>query len=439
VNWAGATSPDVVDQVACAAHRGRRTRAATTIAVAASVLAVSTACSGGSDDAGPATTASPTTSTVVQRPSDGVLRIGVLRAPADSGLRDSTIGAVDVAADRINERGGVLGRPVEVIEVDEGTTAAAASSAVEQLLDEDVDAIVGPMSSTTALSVLDRIASAGVVACSPTATAMALDEFPDDDLFFRTIPSDSLQAVAIAQTVEQTGVADAVILHVDDAYGRPLADAVEQSLDGIDVDAVIGFPPGDDRDAIEDAAAAALATDARVAVVLGAASETAQVLAALDGLGTQTLSNVVVNAPIRSAVASPNLASLSSSIRRKLIGVAPQAEAGPDEDEFDPAGPYAVNAFDCVNLIALAAVQASSDDPLAIAGQMASVSASGSVCRTFEQCAAGLADDRQIDYNGPSGITELRVRGDPSRARFDQFSIDPSGMSVWESSFVVET
>ena len=38
----------------------------------------------------------------------------------------------------------------------------------------------------------------GLVACSPTAAAMALDDFPDRGLFVRTIPSDSLQAAAIA-------------------------------------------------------------------------------------------------------------------------------------------------------------------------------------------------------------------------------------------------
>ena len=39
---------------------------------------------------------------------------------------------------------------------------------------------------------------AGVVTCSPSATALALDDYPDNKLFFRTVPSDSLEMVAIA-------------------------------------------------------------------------------------------------------------------------------------------------------------------------------------------------------------------------------------------------
>jgi hypothetical protein len=33
----------------------------------------------------------------------------------------------------------------------------------------------------------------------------------------------------------------------------------------------------------------------------------------------------------------------------------------------------------------------------------------------------------------------LRVRGDAARARFDRFSFDVRGATVWESSFVVES
>ena len=41
-----------------------------------------------------------------------------------------------------------------------------------------------------ALGTLDDIVSSGTLSCSPTASALALDEFPDDGLFFRTGPSE---------------------------------------------------------------------------------------------------------------------------------------------------------------------------------------------------------------------------------------------------------
>ena len=38
-----------------------------------------------------------------------------------------------------------------------------------------------------------------------------------------------------------------------------------------------------------------------------------------------------------------------------------------------------------------------------------------------------LNEELAINYNGPDGITELRVSGDPTRARFDVFRFDDTG------------
>ena len=80
----------------------------------------------------------------------------------------------------------------------EGTTADEARAGIDQLLAANVDAVIGPASSLVALEVLDELMAEGVVVCSPTATALALNDYPDRDLFFRTVPSDSLTAQAMA-------------------------------------------------------------------------------------------------------------------------------------------------------------------------------------------------------------------------------------------------
>ena len=97
-------------------------------------------------------------------------------------------------------------------------------------LKDDVDAIIGPGSSIVALSVLDTIVRSGVISCSPTATSMSLDEFPDEGMFFRTAPSDTLQAEAIARAVDQTGRSSVGLLYIDDAYGRPFAERLREAL-----------------------------------------------------------------------------------------------------------------------------------------------------------------------------------------------------------------
>ena len=117
--------------------------------------------------------------------------------------------------------------------------------------------------------------------------------------------------------------------------------------------------------------------------------------------------------------------------RGKIVGLAPQADSGNPDAPFDPPGLFAANAYDCANLIALAAVRADSDVPRDIARQVAQVSVSGSACDTFAECVETISSGLAIDYNGPSGVTDLLIRsGDPSRATFDRFVFDESGRDV---------
>ena len=181
----------------------------------AAAVALLAACDGDGDDDGdaaavettPATTVTPTTE--VPNDEDGVLRIGLLlpkSGEAAAIIGQPLIDAAVAAVDAVNAAGGVLGNPVELVtDFDEGSNAASAREAIAGLIDADVDAVVGPASSTIALATLGDLMSAGILTCSPTATALALDDFPDSDLFIRTAPSDSLQAAELAQEAEDTG------------------------------------------------------------------------------------------------------------------------------------------------------------------------------------------------------------------------------------------
>ena len=411
---------------------GRRQVSA--VAVGATVLA---ACTGG-DAASPVTTepAVTTTTIVRERTSDGRLTLGVMLPPAETSLREPVENAVTEAVDRINDAGGVLDRPVSVVFQDEGTTAATASAAVDALLSSDVDAIIGPTSSSAALSTLAAITAADVLSCSPTASALALDDFPDEELFFRTIPSDSLQAEAIAEYAAESGFSTAAIVHVDDAYGRPFADAVQSALASrtITVTETISF----DSDEEPQAAAQALArSDTRVAIVLANAADGVSFLAALDSLPIDaSLNTIIANDALRDPGGAQRIAALAPELRESIVGIAPEAMPENNAAPYDPSGPYAANAFDCVNLIALSAERVQSDNPREMAGQMAAVSSSGSDCRTFAECADELRAGLRIDYDGPSGVTELFGRGDPSRARFDVFAFDDQGRDAVISTLI---
>ena len=89
---------------------------------------------------------------------------------------------------------------------------------------------------------------------------------------------------------------------------------------------------------------------------------------------------IIVNSAMRRPVAPDQIAALAPDVRSRIVGLAPAATNG---QPGEPPGAYATNAFDCLNLIALAASQAGSDDPDEIAALIDDVSEGGTPCRDF--------------------------------------------------------
>jgi len=386
--------------------------------VGLAALAVAAACSGDAATPPDTSPASPVTTVPVQQPSDGILTVGILLPTTGSGspLGGPIRTAIEAAVGDINAAGGVLGRSVLLVDADEAHPGGFA-----ELIDQGVDAIVGPASSLVALSELNTAMDAGVVVCSPTATALALDDFPDPNgLFFRTVPSDSLQMEAIVREVRDTGVESVSVAYLDDPYGRGLANAFEARVRAsavLSIDRREGFS-GDQEDL---SAVAGAVADSPAIVVLGDADDGGRLLTALDAVVDHADPPAVfVNDAVRSA--RQPIAQLSDEFRERLLAVAPQARV----DAVD--GFFAANAVDCVNLIALAVVQAGSDRPEDFRDNIAGVSNSGSPCSGFAECAQRLADVPQIDYRGVSGSVDLRgVTGDLANAIFDVFGFNENG------------
>lgn len=185
------------------------------VLIVGSLLATLVACSDDDTTTPAPTTTTPAPTTTSPRDGNGQLTIGVLLPTSGPGsqIGGPMINGVRTAVDRINAAGGVFDEPVRLVEVDEGSGVSSAMAGFEQLIGGDVDAIVGPSSNLAALGALSVPVSAGVLTCSPTATSRALDGFADSGLFFRTAPSDTLQAVAIAQVAEQTGAPAISLFH----------------------------------------------------------------------------------------------------------------------------------------------------------------------------------------------------------------------------------
>lgn len=412
--------------------------------VAGTALVALGACSASNASPAPTTTVALATTTT-QRADDGHLTVGVIapRGGANADLGTAVRTAVDLAVGDINTAGGVNEHDVTVLQRDEGDNAAATAVAVQDLIQLGVDAIVGPTSSINTLGTLRASVRAGVLTCSPTATAMSLDTFPSDTLFFRTVASDSLQAHAIAHLVEQTGAETAAVVYLDDAYGRPLATEVQRLLDLQGTSIALSMGVDGTEDSLNMAVNAVVEQRPPTVVVVADAATGPGIITAIDSSVGTLRPSFVVNDQLRrpanqSAAFPPDLA-------HRISGVSPSAF--PSEPLLerlrliapDTTGLFAANAFDCMNIIALAALSARSADPRVFSASISAVTNNGSTCSSYTACATALTAGRNIDYDGAGGAAALNRRGIVTTATFDVFGFDESGRDVSTGTMTVSS
>lgn len=106
-----------------------------------------------------------------------------------------------LAVDTINETGGIGGRPIELLARDDLGTPEGAQAADRELIDADVVAIIGHMTSRQTLAALPITGEAGIVLLSPTASTPNLSGL--DDHFFRVNPDNALEAHTLARQIYQ--------------------------------------------------------------------------------------------------------------------------------------------------------------------------------------------------------------------------------------------
>ncbi|WP_433053753.1 ABC transporter substrate-binding protein [Dactylosporangium sp. CS-033363] len=138
--------------------------------------------------------------------------------------------AAKLAIKEINEAGGVLGQPVQVVEGDDGTNPEVAKAAAAQFIAQGVGVIIGAGASGVSAAVIPAIAQAGRIMISPSATSDALTKVDDKGFFFRTSPPDNLQAKAVADIIMRDGHTKVAIIARDDNYGSGLAEGVQKDL-----------------------------------------------------------------------------------------------------------------------------------------------------------------------------------------------------------------
>lgn len=140
------------------------------------------------------------------RAQEDTVRIGVPTALEQPDGRD-TVDAVQMAVTQINEEGGLLGRQLEVRAQDETLDPRNGVAAIDTLLGEKVDVLIGGYTSGVTLAQLHRIATARTVflscgGASPAITQRVLEDYDRFKYVFRVHPLNAAhQARALVEFI----------------------------------------------------------------------------------------------------------------------------------------------------------------------------------------------------------------------------------------------
>jgi len=138
------------------------------------------------------------------------------------------IKAIQLALKQINAAGGINGRQVNLIMVDNQSTNPGALAALQKAVEQEkVLALVGSVKSTQILAMSDAIKSYGVPTMIGGTNATLTRQ--GNPWLFRVRPDDSIAAAAMVKYIkEDTKFTKVGILHDTDAFGTGGADLVEK-------------------------------------------------------------------------------------------------------------------------------------------------------------------------------------------------------------------
>ena len=376
-------------------------------------------CSSGTADENlTSSTVSTPKPSATSRPADGTLRIGFLAplsdpaAPFGAQLAPIAESIVEI----MNGFDGFNDRNVELVIRDEGTSPDVVRQAVTQLIVEDgVDAVVGPFSSINALSAVPALVSAGVAVCSPTVSSPVMDYIDDDGLFIRTATQDVEIINGMVDLAVQSGSEKVSLAFPDDPYGRNFARTLNDSLKerGLAVLTQIAYPQAEDGYQI--AISQITSDDASVDLLIGDPINGPQILNALVQASQETLiitNDALVNTKVVFDPAKP------TAMRPQIFGSIPDTKIGDEQlqnifsfsdsaylSSITQIPTFTMNTVDCLTLIWLAARSAKSDDAEKFQKEFLDIANDGSRCNWLFDCDFIFERDLNLDYEGVSSLT----------------------------------
>lgn len=344
------------------------------------------------------------------------IKIGVIfgfTGPLES-ITPNMAASAELATQKINDAGGILdGRELEAVRADSTCIdAAAAQAAAERLVTSDgVSALVGADCSGVTGAILANVAVPnGVAMISPSSTSPGLSTAEDNDLFFRTAPSDARQGEVLANILQSRDISEVAVTYTNNDYGKGLADSFVAAFEEAGGTVTLSAPHEDGKADYSAEIGALASAGGDVLAVLGYADQGGKGLiqSALDTGAFDTFM-------LGDGMFSKQLLSDMGSDLDGSFGAVPWSE-GEGSDAFaelaeaagfDPATSYTRESYDAAVLLALAMQAAGSTDASEYKAQVMEVAnAPGEpiLPDELDRAIGILSEGGDIDYVGATNV-----------------------------------
>jgi ABC-type branched-subunit amino acid transport system substrate-binding protein len=315
---------------------------------------------------------------------------------------------------------------------DTQTDPNAGQTAASALVDAGYPAVTGAASSEVTIQVAENVfIPNSVVGCSPASTSPAITDLDDNNLIWRTPPTDALQGQVLAQVAsEDIGASTAATLYVNNSYGQLLSESFASAYGGT-VQNQVSFPKG--ASSYSSQLSQALSDDPGVVIVIGYPESGVQLFRDFYSEYAGETPFLVTDG-LRDSALPSDVGNAMSNVQ----GTAPLA-AGPGNEFFateyqnaydaEP-GVFTSQAFDATAVCLLANAAAGENSGPAIAEQMGAVANPGGEEVTPSTLADGLAmaaEGTEIQYQGASSAVDFDDNGDLKAATYELFGFQEGG------------
>ncbi|MFN6571375.1 amino acid ABC transporter substrate-binding protein [Nostoc minutum NIES-26] len=364
--------------------------------------------------------------------ADG-LKIGTLLPTTGdlASIGQQMVGSVPLLVETVNACGGVNGKPVTLVQVDDQTDPKSGAAGMSKLATLDkVAGVVGSFASSVSTAAVSVAVPNKVMLVSPGSTSPVFTEKAKKGDFkgfwARTAPPDTYQALALAQLANKKGFKRVSTVVINNDYGVGFEKAFVQTFEKlggtvINKNSPVRYDAKAQTFDTEAAAAFAGKPDAVIAVLYAETGSLLLKAAYQQGLtkGVQVLLTDGVKSPTFPEQVGKG--SDGKYILTGALGTVPGSDGKAlaafnklwkDKKGGSP-GEYAPQAWDAAALLVLAAQAAKENTGVGIANKIREVAA-GSGTEVADVCEGlkFLQQGKKINYQGASGNVDVDANGD---------------------------